>query len=71
MTQTEVNSHLLGVAMLQQSSLKAGLKHFNKKGEEAVTSELTKIHTMQTYVPVDPKTMIPQQKSEALNLLIF
>ena len=71
MTDTEINSHLLGVAMLQQFSLKAGLKHFVKKGEEAVTAELTQMHDMQTYIPVDPETMTPQQKSEALNSLIF
>ena len=71
MTQTEVNSRLLGVAMLQQFSIKAGLKHFGKKGEEAVTSELTQMHDMQTYIPVDPETMTPQQKLEALNMLSF
>ena len=71
MTQEEINSHILSVTMLQQFSLKAGLRHFNKKGEEAVASELTKMHDMHTYKPVDPATMTRQQKSEALNSLIF
>ena len=71
MTDTEINPHLLGVTILIQFSLKAGLKHFDKKGEEAVTAELTQMYNMQTYIPVDPETMKPQQKSEALNLLIF
>ena len=48
MTQEEINSHIVGVTMLQQFSLKAGLKHFGKKGEKAVASELTQIHNMQT-----------------------
>ena len=34
MTQTEGNTHLLGVAMIQQFSLKAGLKHFGKRGKK-------------------------------------
>ena len=71
MSQEEINSHILGVAMLQQFSLKAGLKHFGKKGAEAVTSELTQRHDMHTYEPIDPDTMTRQQKSEALNSLIF
>jgi len=71
MTQDEINAHVVGVAMLQQFSLKAGLKHFGKGGEEAVTSELTQMHDMHTYVPIDPESMTPQQKSETLNSLIF
>ena len=71
MTQDEINAHVVGVAMLQQFSLKAGLKHFGKRGEEAVTSELTQMHDMHTYVPIDPESMTPQQKSETLNSLIF
>ena len=71
MTQDEINSHIVGVAMLQQFSLKAGLKHFGKKGEEAVTSELTQMYDRHTYEPIDPETMTHQQKSEALNSLIF
>ena len=34
-------------------------------------SELIQMHAMQTYIPVDLESMTPQQKSEALNLLIF
>ena len=71
MTQEEINSHILGVVMLQQFSLKAGLKHFEKKSEEAVTSELTQMHDMHTHEAIDPETMTRQQKSEALNSLIF
>ena len=71
MFQEEMNAHVVGVAMLQQFSLKAGLKHFGKKGEEAVTSELTQMHDVHMYETIDPATMTPQQKSEALNSLIF
>ena len=36
MTEEEVALHDLGIAMRQQFILKAGLKHFGKKGEGAV-----------------------------------
>ena len=52
MTQEEIYKHVVGVALLQQFSLKAGLKHFGKKSEEAVSSELTQMHAMTTYEPV-------------------
>ena len=60
MTQEEINSHIVGVAMIQQFSLKAGLKHFGKKDKEAVTSELMQMHDMQTYKHIDPETMTHQ-----------
>ena len=71
MTQEEINAHICGVALLQQFSLKAGLKHFGKKDEEAVTSELTQMHEMATYKPVAPETLSQQQKNNALRSLIF
>ena len=71
MMEEEVISHALGIVMFKQFCRKAGLKWFGKKGEEAVSSELTQMHDMEIYVPVDFGTMTPQQKSETLNLLIF
>ena len=56
---------------LRWKAVKAGLRHFGKKGKEAVTSELTQMHDMHTYEPIDPENMTEQQKSEALNSLIF
>ena len=46
MSHEEVNTHLVGVAMLHQFSLRAGLRYSGKKGEEAVISELTQMHEM-------------------------
>ena len=40
MTEEERTEHVLGIIMIQQFSLKAGLKEFGTKGEEAVTKEL-------------------------------
>ena len=71
MSQLDIDTSLIGVAMLQQFSLKAGLRHFGKKSEDAVAAELTQMHAMDTHVPVYPETMTVQQKADALNSLIF
>ena len=44
--------HVLGVAMIQQFSLKKGLNKFGAKGEKTVTKDLTQQHDMQTYFPL-------------------
>ena len=57
--------------MLQQFSLKVGVKKYGNRGEAAVTNKLTQLHDIETYIPMEPDEMTPQQKSEALNSLIF
>ena len=71
MSDQQVTEYVLGVIMVQQFSLKAGINKFGDRAKEAVTKELTQLHDMETYVPMDPDKMTPQQKSEALNLLMF
>ena len=51
MTDDKVN---IGVVMAQHFSLKAGLKMFGVPGEEATTKELTQLHNMVTFIPMDP-----------------
>ena len=57
--------------MAQHFSIRAGLKKFGRKGEKAVSNELTQLHTMSTYYPVDPTTLTKKQKLDALNSLMF
>ena len=38
--------HVLGVIMVQNYSIKKGLKHFGVRGEQAVTKELQQHHDM-------------------------
>ena len=71
MSKTNINSHGIGVAILQQWSLKADLKHFDKTGKDTVVSELTLMHDMETYIPIHSDSMAPQPKMEVLNSLIF
>ena len=69
--EVEVLEEILGIAMAQHLSIRAGLKKFGSKGEKAVSNELTQLHTMSTYYPVDPTTLTKKQKLDALNSLMF
>ena len=69
--QAESLEEILGVAMAQNFSIRAGLKEFGDKGEKSVSNELTQLHTISTYYPVDPTTLPKQQKLDALNSLMF
>ena len=66
-SEEQIAEHVLGVVMVQQFSLKAGMAKFGDCTKTAVTKELTQLHDMETYVPMDPKKMTRQQKVEALN----
>ena len=40
--------------MIKQFRLIAGLKRFGERGEQAATNELTQLHDMNTFIPMDP-----------------
>ena len=63
--------HIVGVIMAQQYSVKKGIELFGEKGEKAVTKELTHMHDMKVYHPMDPKELTREQRKEALLSLIF
>ena len=43
--------------MAQHFSVRSGLKRFGDQGEKAVIKDLTQLHNMHTYDPVDPKNL--------------
>ena len=53
LSELEVTGHVLGVVMTQHCSLKAGIKTFAKDVEVAVTKELSQLHDINTFTPVD------------------
>ena len=71
MTEEEVQKHILSNVMVQQFSLNAGLKCFGERGTAAITKELKQLHDMETYIPVDAKSLSKHQHAEALSSLIF
>ena len=61
--EAEALEEIMGTAMAQYFSIRAGLMKFGSKGEKAVRNELTKLHTMSNYYPVDPTSLT--KKTEA------
>ena len=71
MTKEERMEHVLGVILLQQFNLNAGLKKFGVRGEQAVSKELKQLHDMRTFSPVDAQTLSKEEQIKALSLLMF
>ena len=63
--------HALEVALVQTYNLKQGLNKFGVEEEELVSKELTQHRDLDTYSPVDPKTLTREDKRQALRSLIF
>ena len=64
-------AHVLGVAIIQTFSLKKGLKVFGDKGKDAVKSELQQMQDMAVYTPLDPTSLTPEQRKQALSWFMF
>ncbi len=55
----------------KQYGLKAGLKHFEERGSQAIMKELTQFHTLDCFKPKDPKTFSRDDRRNALTSLMF
>ncbi len=66
----EVEEHIVGVVMTQYM-IGQGLKLFQRRGEEAITSELGKLHNMQTFVPVHRSELTDEEHKRAVGSLMF
>ncbi|KAL7461401.1 hypothetical protein ACHAXS_001822 [Conticribra weissflogii] len=70
MTELEITEHIMGVVFTQYS-LRAGLRKFKERGEEALHQELKQLHDMDVFVPVPESSLSPQQKEKALSTVTF
>ena len=52
-------------------ALKTGLNKFKEQGESAVTKEPTKLHNLETFVPVDATKITKKKRAEAVASLMF
>ncbi|KAL7509413.1 hypothetical protein ACHAXN_008345, partial [Cyclotella atomus] len=66
----EWEEYAFGIA-LQQYSIKAGLRKFGIRGERAVSKELQQLHDMVTFFPLDPSTIMREQRARAIASLMF
>jgi hypothetical protein len=55
----------------KQYGLKAGLKKFEERGSQAIMKELTQFHTLDVFLPRDPKTLTRDDRRHALTSLMF
>jgi hypothetical protein len=60
----------LGVALVHYS-MNAGIKKFKAKGEAGVTKELTQMHGINVFHPIEVESLTYDVKKETLLLLMF
>ena len=65
MSELEVIVHVLGVVMTQYYSLIAGII-FRNDGEATVTKELSQLHDMNTFTPVNGSNLSKEENKDAI-----
>ena len=71
MDDEEAMLYFLGLVMVQQFSLNKVLKEFGDRAKESTMKELTQIHDMDTYRPLDASTLTWEQRKRSLSSLLF
>ncbi|KAL7472774.1 hypothetical protein ACHAXS_013136 [Conticribra weissflogii] len=66
----QIKEHIMGVVMTQYM-IGPGLARFKKRGEEAVTAKLGKLHNMQTFVPMHREELSDEEHKKAVGSLMF
>jgi hypothetical protein len=56
---------------MAQFSMKAGLKRFKERGEEAVSKELSQLHFLDTFEPINPKYLNEEERQQVLESDLF
>jgi hypothetical protein len=54
-----------------QYSMKAGMKQFKQRGEDAVSKELSQLHFRDTFEPLNPKDLTNEERKEVLESHLF
>ena len=57
--------------IMQQLSLKEGIKKFGKKGDKAAYAEMEQQHLRETFRPVLPSNLTPEKKKEVLESIML
>jgi hypothetical protein len=70
MTEEDRDEFALGVA-LNTYGLRAGMKKFGERGEKSVRKELTQMHDLNVYVPVEADSLTEEQKAKAVKSLLM
>ena len=67
----EVKYYIIGVLLSQQSILKSGQKKFVKTGEKSSLKELTQLHGMTNFIPLEPNKLTREDSIKALSSIMF
>ena len=62
---------MIVTSLVQTYSLKAGIKKFGTKDQQAVFDEMNQLHLCSCFNPIDVTTLIPQEQARVLNSLSF
>ena len=65
-----IDNWVLGVALVQYS-LGAGMKKFQERGVSGVSKELTQMHNMNVFRPVEKNTLMKEERAKAVASLMF
>jgi hypothetical protein len=65
------NYALITYYVMTQLSMKAGLKRWKGKGEQAVSNELAQLHFRDTFQPLDPKSLSKTEFDKVLESHLF
>ncbi len=57
--------------LMVQYNLKPGLRKFGSRGEEAAVKELSQLHIMDTWMPMEASKLFRKQRMRVLSLLLF
>jgi hypothetical protein len=62
---------LVAHIVMVQYSMKAGMKQFKQRGEDAVSKELSQLHFRDTFEPINPKDLTNEERKEVLESHLF
>jgi hypothetical protein len=62
---------LVAHIIMVQYSMKAGMKEFKERGEDAVSKELSQLHFRDTFEPINPKDLTDEERQEVLESHLF
>ncbi len=57
--------------VMTQYNLKPGLRKFGQRGQTAAVKELTQLHIMDTWTPLQAEKLLQEQRMRALSSLLF
>ena len=68
---TKIINRLNEMSFVESYSLKAGIKRFGKKGEDAAIGEMKQLHDRKCFKPIRPQELTKEERRKVLETIIF